>query len=205
MDSAYQRHFGMRKMTSATPFSSALSPAISSSPIQTGPRIQWNSQSHRARDIAGVQNRNTISKDRIQGEEKRMADLLAQHGNKVMRTQYMALSAEPIDSDSNDDATDADADLRTAISAAAKQIKDLTDEFNSRWLPRCRRYIESPPRDYNKRNDDHRMLSKSVMQQVLLKLDNVETQGDDELRQRRKELVRQVQNVLNQLDDAKAS
>lgn len=153
--------------------------------------------------MAGVQNRNTISKDRIQGEEKRMADLLAQHGNKVMRPQYIALSADPIDSDSNGD--EADTDLRTAISAAAKQIKDLTDEFNSRWLPRCRRYIESPPRDYNKRNDDHRMLSESVMQQILLKLDGVDTQGDQELRQRRKELVRQVQNVLNQLDDAKAS
>ncbi|KAL6817327.1 BAG domain-containing protein [Trichoderma sp. SZMC 28015] len=203
MDSAYQRHFGIRKITSATPFPSAPSPAISSSPMQTGPRIPWNSQSHGARGMAGVQNRNTISKDRIQGEEQRMANLLAQHGNKVMRTQYTALSVEPIDSDSNGD--EADTDLRTAINAAAKQIKDLTDEFNSRWLPRCRRYIESPPRDYNKRNDDHRMLSESVMQQILLKLDGVDTQGDHELRQLRKELVRQVQNVLKQLDDAKES
>ncbi|KKP07336.1 hypothetical protein THAR02_00533 [Trichoderma harzianum] len=203
MDSVYQRHFGMLKITSATPFSSVPSPAISSSPMQTDPRIQWNSQSHRARGMAGVQNRNTISKDRIQGEEQRMADLLAQHGNKVMRTQYIALSVDPIDSDSNGD--EADTDLRTAISAAAKQIKDLTDEFNSRWLPRCRRYIESPPRDYNKRTDGHKTLSESVMQQILLKLDGVDTQGDMELRQRRKELVRQVQNVLKQLDDAKES
>ncbi|KAF3076760.1 hypothetical protein CFAM422_001587 [Trichoderma lentiforme] len=203
MDSAYQRHFGMRKITSATPFSSALSPAISSSPMQTGPRIQWNSQSHGARGMAGVQNRNTISKDRIHGEEQRMADLLAQHGNKVMRTQYIALSSDPIDSDSNDDT--ADAVLRTAISAAAKQLNDLSDEFNSRWLPRCRRFIESPPRDYNKRGDDHRILTDSVMQQIILKLDGVDTQGDAELRQRRKELVREVQNVLKQLDDIRAS
>ncbi|KAL6799936.1 BAG domain-containing protein [Trichoderma sp. SZMC 28012] len=203
MDSAYQRHFGMRKITSATPFSSAPSPAISSSPMQTGPRIPWNSQSHGARGVVWVQNRNTISKDRIQGEEQRMADLLAQHGNKVMRTQYIALSADPIDSDPNGD--EADTDLRTAISAAAKQIRDLTDEFDSRWFPRCQRYIESPPRDYNKRNDDHRMLSESVMQQILLKLDGVDTQGDFELRQTRKGLVRHVQMVLKKLDDAKGS
>lgn len=153
--------------------------------------------------MAGVQNRNTISKDSIQGEEQRMADLLAQHGNKVMRTQYIALSVEPMDSDSNDDA--ADAVLRKAINAAAKQINDLSEEFNSRWLPRCRRFIESPPRGAQERNDEHNRLSGSVMEQILLKLDGVDTQGDAELRQRRKELVRQVQNVLNQLDDAKES
>ncbi|PKK52752.1 hypothetical protein CI102_2486 [Trichoderma harzianum] len=203
MDSAYQRHFGMRKITSATPFSSAPSPAISSSPMQTGPRILWNSQSLGARGVAGVQNRNTISKERIQGEEQRMADLLAQHGNKVMRTQYTALSADPMDTDSNDDA--ADAVLRKAINAAAKQINDLANEFNSNWLPLCRRFIESPPRDAKKRNDEHRRLSESVMQRVILKLDGVDTWGDYELRQRRKELVRQVQNVLNQLDNAKES
>ncbi|KAL6694040.1 hypothetical protein J3F84DRAFT_59319 [Trichoderma pleuroticola] len=118
MDSAYQRHFGVRKMTSATPFSSAPSPAIGSNSMQTGPRIQWNSQSHGARGMAGVRTRNTISKDKIQGEEQRMADLLAQYGNQVMRTQFIALSVDPVDSDSNDDA--ADAVLRKAINAATK-------------------------------------------------------------------------------------
>lgn len=153
--------------------------------------------------MAGVQNRNTISKDRIHGEEQRMADLLAQHGNKVMRAQYTAPSVETVDSDSNDDT--ADAALRPNIRAAAKQIDDLTGEFISRWLPRCQRFIDSPPRDYNKRNDDHKMLSESVMQQILLKLDGVETEGDDELRRRRRDLVRQVQTLLQRLDNAKES
>ncbi|KAJ4854895.1 BAG domain-containing protein [Trichoderma breve] len=203
MDFAYQRHFGMRKITSTTPFSSAPSPAISSSPMKTGPRIPWNSQSHGARGIAGVQNRNTISKDKIQGEEQRMADLLAQHGNKVMRTQYIALSVEPMDSDSNSDM--ADAVSPAAISAAMKKLDNISDDFHSNWLPLCRKYIESPPKDDRKRDEKHEELSISVMQQIILKLDSVETEGVHEVRQRRKDLIRRVQEVLKQLDTAKAS
>ncbi|KAK4085062.1 uncharacterized protein Triagg1_52 [Trichoderma aggressivum f. europaeum] len=202
MDSAYQQHFSVRKITSATPFSSSPSPAISSSSIQTGPRIPWNSQSHGARGIAGVQNKNTISKDRIQGEEQRMVDLLAQHGNRVMRTQYIALRADAIETDSNSDAADADTALRTAINAGKNQINDLIKDFNSNWLPLCRRYIESPPRDAKKRNDEHKRLFESVMEKILLKSDGVETRGDATLRLRRRELVREVDFVLGQLDRA---
>ncbi len=42
------------------------------------------------------------------------------------------------------------------------------------------------------------------MQQVLLKLDEVDTSTEDGARGRRKELVQQVQAVLKSLDEAKA-
>ncbi|KAL6694039.1 hypothetical protein J3F84DRAFT_378431 [Trichoderma pleuroticola] len=80
-------------------------------------------------------------------------------------------------------------------------MNEITNNFNSNWLPLCRRFIESPPRDFIKRVDEHRKLSESVMEQVILKIDDVDIQGDGELRQRRKELVRQFSDVLRQLDD----
>ncbi|KAL7941335.1 nucleotide exchange factor, bag family [Trichoderma barbatum] len=109
----------------------------------------------------------------------------------------------PIDSGSNGDA--ANAPSPTAISAAMKKLDEISNDFHSNWLPLCRAYIESPPKDAKKRDEEHRKVSESVMQQIILKLDGVETEGVDEIRQRRKDLVRRVQEVLKQLDTAKAS
>ncbi|RFU78573.1 hypothetical protein TARUN_3648, partial [Trichoderma arundinaceum] len=109
----------------------------------------------------------------------------------------------PVDSGSNGDA--ANAASPTAVSAAMKKLDEISDDFQSKWLPLCLDYIDAPPKDAKKRDEEHRKLSESVMQQIILKLDGVETEGVDEIRQRRKELVRRVQEVLKQLDTAKAS
>ncbi|KAK4082385.1 uncharacterized protein Triagg1_2197 [Trichoderma aggressivum f. europaeum] len=109
----------------------------------------------------------------------------------------------PVDSGSNADA--ANGVSPAAISAAMKKLDDISDDFHTNWLPLCRNYIESPPKDAKKRDEEHRKLSESVMQQIILKLDGVETEGVDDIRQRRKDLVRRVQEVLKQLDTAKAS
>ncbi|KAL7785479.1 BAG domain-containing protein [Trichoderma ceciliae] len=108
----------------------------------------------------------------------------------------------PVDSGSNGDA--ANAPSPTAVNAAMQKLDEISDDFHLQWLPLCRDYVDATPKDAKKRDEEHRKLSESIMQQIILKLDGVETEGVDEIRQRRKDLVRRVQEVLKQLDVAKA-
>ncbi|PHH80505.1 hypothetical protein CDD80_1272 [Ophiocordyceps camponoti-rufipedis] len=87
-------------------------------------------------------------------------------------------------------------------SVAMKQIETLSSEFTTKWLPLCIKYTASPPADPKAREEEHRKLSESLLQNILLKLDGVDTEGVAEVRNRRKELVNKVQDVLKGLDGA---
>jgi hypothetical protein len=63
--------------------------------------------------------------------------------------------------------------------------------------------VARPPKDPKKRIDEHRRLSETILQQVLLKLDDVQTKPENGARAWRKELVVEVQDYLNKLDAAK--
>ncbi|KAG6010390.1 hypothetical protein E4U21_006954 [Claviceps maximensis] len=84
-----------------------------------------------------------------------------------------------------------------------KRLEELSDEFSLKHEPLCKAYIAAPPKDAKQRNDEHRKLTETVLQNILLKLDEVDTEGIAEVRARRKELVRVVQEVLKGLDVAK--
>ncbi|KAK1076772.1 hypothetical protein LTR33_008649 [Friedmanniomyces endolithicus] len=77
----------------------------------------------------------------------------------------------------------------------------LRDKFFSDYYPQARAFIEHPPSDQGKRDLDHKRLSETILAQILLKLDAVETEGDPDARATRKEVVRQTQAVLTEMDE----
>ncbi|KAI0546901.1 BAG domain-containing protein [Xylaria curta] len=81
------------------------------------------------------------------------------------------------------------------------QLKTIRSHFDSQLLPLCKEFLRHPPKDVKKCEEEHRKISETVMQHVLLKLDEVDTGGDLDIRARRKELVNYVQGILKELDD----
>jgi hypothetical protein len=84
---------------------------------------------------------------------------------------------------------------------AIGKMDALASKFHTEFVPLCIQYLQNPPEDKAKRQFEYKKLSETILAQILLKLDGVETEGDPDARVRRKELVREVQNMLNKLDE----
>lgn len=80
------------------------------------------------------------------------------------------------------------------------KLEELASKFHVMFVPECVKFQASPPEDPAKREFEHKRLTETLLQQILMKLDGVEVEGDQEARARRKELVREVQGMLNTLD-----
>jgi hypothetical protein len=58
----------------------------------------------------------------------------------------------------------------------------------------------NPPSDLKTRDLEYAKLSESVMAQIVLKVDNIEMEGDTEARAARRQLVREASEILRRLD-----
>ncbi|PHH64305.1 hypothetical protein CDD81_4789 [Ophiocordyceps australis] len=144
-----------------------------------------------------------IVRDRPKSETKKKRSKKRQAGRRAAGADGDSTTSSTIESNTA-------AEPHTSASSGAgssqlKRIDELSNEFTTKWLPLCDQYILSPPMEPKAREDEHRKLSETLMQNVLLKLDEVQTDGIDEVRRRRKDLVRRIQDVLRDLDVAKST
>ena len=85
-------------------------------------------------------------------------------------------------------------------STPAEALAMIADTFHATFLPQVHAFMQHPPKDQKSRDFEYKKLSESILTQVIMKLDGVETEGNEGLRAKRKELVRETQGWLNDLD-----
>lgn len=87
-----------------------------------------------------------------------------------------------------------------ALKPSKENLEILEGYFESTIVPLCVNYIRDPPTNANDQTKEYRLINETVMTQVMLKADNIEIDGDANLRQQRKALIMRVQSLLKRVD-----
>lgn len=82
-----------------------------------------------------------------------------------------------------------------------EQIESVIEDVDTNIKPHIDKFVSSPPESAEERTDIHRRLGETILQKML-KLDDVETDGNDELRTMRKQAINTMHNYHEALDQA---
>ncbi len=85
---------------------------------------------------------------------------------------------------------------------ARGKVDQLASTFHTQWVPKCVQFLLHPPSDAKMRDQEHKKLSESILAQVLLKADDIDTEGDVQARTDRKKLVVEINDMFKKLDAA---
>ncbi|KAJ4361904.1 hypothetical protein N0V83_010845 [Neocucurbitaria cava] len=88
----------------------------------------------------------------------------------------------------------------TPVTAMGK-LDAIASKFHTEFVPLAIQYMTNPPAEKAKREFEYKKLSETILTQIIFKLDSVETEGDPDARLKRKALVKEVQGMLNKLDE----
>ena len=81
-----------------------------------------------------------------------------------------------------------------------EEVVSLATEYTTQWVPQCEHFLSYPPDDPESKSSEYTRLTTSLMAQIVLKADGIESQGDERARLERKVLLRNVQDMLRKLD-----
>jgi hypothetical protein len=81
------------------------------------------------------------------------------------------------------------------------KLDALASRFHTEFVPLAVQFMNNPPTERAKRDFEYKKLSETILTQIIFKLDGVETEGDQEARLQRKAIVKEVQGMLNKLDE----
>ena len=68
-------------------------------------------------------------------------------------------------------------------------------------IPMCEEYIANPPAEPKKREFEYRKLGETILTQIIMKADGIVPDGDVDVRNARKALIREAQATLKRLDE----
>ena len=80
------------------------------------------------------------------------------------------------------------------------RLSAIATTLRTQFVPLVVAFTSNPPADAKARQQEYMRLSESILAQIIFKLDEVDTGGDDEARATRRALVQETQGVLSGLD-----
>ena len=106
---------------------------------------------------------------------------------------------------SADHPTSAQSEAHTAAvpprTIAMAKFEGIMILYNSKYVPLCNHFLTTQFLSMEARKQQHTAISEGIMNEIILKLDDVDIQGDEVARMHRKGLIDNVKSTLGKLDE----